>query len=351
MYGASSHAGSVPSKHADCERGDCHRDSGNKGSAFCQRMLGRGRRASGPFIRFRSAAVDCLLWFGNANVPGVTGAARRQIAHRRGVVAGIAPLVARHPAAVDAEGAYVAVQLARGGIPLTVAFVRGLAVALAGRGVAARVEDAGEHVARSLTRGEIGLFQGGGHGSLFATRDVGAVFAGIDHRLQTVLSENQLVVAIAHLGGTTFGTGGVIPGQQAILAETARRGRRGWKTDLALGTGGAVRYRSCEHAKIDGCCIEVVFGTISFVIGQRRGDALLGRLLLFGIVDELAGALCPAPTDGGRSEPRSFRESSATGMLAHMRRVSSFSRYREVVHVVAGSSVAVRRTGSGALER
>ena len=262
-------------------------------------MLGRGSRASGTFVRFHSAAVDCLLWFGNANVPRITGAARRQIAHRRGEVAGIAPLIARHPAAFDAEGAYVSVQLARGGIPLAVAVVRGLAVALAGRGVAARVEHAGIDVARSLTRCEVRLFQGGGHGSLFATRDVGAIVAGIGYRFHTVFSEKQLVVAIAHLGGTTFRAGGV------ILAETARRGRRRWKTHLALGTRGAVRCRSCEQTKIDGCCIEIVFGTISFVIDRRRRDALLGRLLLEKF-DELAGTLRPAPTDGGESESRSF---------------------------------------------
>ena len=145
-------------------------------------MLGRGSRDSGIFVRFHSAAVDCLLWFGNANVPRITGAARRQIAHRRGVVAGISPLIARHPAAVNAERAYVVVQLARGGIPLAVAVVRSLAVALAGRGIAARVEHAGVHVARSLTRCEIRLFQGGSNGSLFAIRDVGAIFAGIGHR-------------------------------------------------------------------------------------------------------------------------------------------------------------------------
>lgn len=156
---------------------------------------------------------------------------------------------------------------------------------------------------------------------------------------------HHFAVATAHLGGTSFGTGGV------IHAETARQGRRGRMTDLALGARGAVRRCSCEHAKIDCCRIEVVFGTLSFVIGQRRRDALLGLLPLFGIFDELAGGLCPAPADGGESEPRSFRESSATGMLAHMRRVPSFSRYREVVHVVAGCGVAVRRTGSGALER
>ena len=98
-----------------------------------------------------------------------------------------------------------------------------------------------------------------------------------------MFSESWLVVTIAHLGGTSFGTGGVVP-SQAILAETTRRGRGGWKTDLALGTRGAVRCRSCEQAKIDGCLIEVVFGTLSFVVGQRRRDAL--GLLLVGSFDE-----------------------------------------------------------------